>query len=333
LGALLFLVMAVALAAGATSAVPVQEAARCLFRFLTGQGPAGLDDTAYEIVVQIRLPRVLLGALVGLCLSAAGAALQGLLMNPLADPYVLGISAGAAVGAVAAVALGLEAVLAATLGGFTVPAAAFLAAMASLGIVYALGRQGGRLRMETFLLAGVAMGAFAWAAMTALLAVRGEAAQQILFWLLGSLSLREQYVLPLAVVTLAAWAVLAAHGQALNLLTLGEESAAQLGLNVERARWWIILGAALATAGAVSVSGVIAFVGLIVPHLVRRVLGADHRVLMIAAPLAGASFLVAADALARTVPVISPIQNLPVGVVTALLGGPFFIYLLRRRAL
>jgi len=323
---LLFGVCAVALAVGTSTAVPVAEAARCLFRFLSGQGPRGPADTAYDIVIGIRLPRVAVGALVGLCLAGAGTSLQGLLLNPLADPYVIGVSAGAAVGAVAAILFNLEGAL----GGAAVPGAAFLSALLTLGVVYGLGRRSGRLRMESFLLAGVAVGAFAWAAMTALMAVRGEAAQQMLFWLLGSLSLREQYVLPLAVVAGVAWALLIAHGKALNLLTLGEESAAQLGVDVDRARFWIITGAALATAGAVSVSGVIAFVGLIVPHMARRVLGPDHRVLLVAAPLAGASFLVLADTAARAVPVASPIQNLPVGVVTALLGGPFFLYLLRR---
>lgn len=324
---LLLGVMAVALAAGTTTTVSVPEVVRSMVRLVLGQGPAGPDDTAYEIVTAIRLPRVLLGALVGLCLAAAGAALQGLLLNPLADPYVTGISAGASVGAVAAIVLGWETLL----GGAAVPAAAFAAALVTLGIVYGLGRRAGRLRMETFLLAGVAMGAFAWAVITALLALRGEAAQQMLFWLLGSLSLREQYVAPLAVLAAVAWGLLLRHSHALNLLTLGEEGAAQLGLRVEPARRWLVLGAALATAGAVSVSGIIAFVGLVVPHAARRLFGADHRVLLVAAPLAGAGFLVAADALARVIPVVSPIQSLPVGVVTALVGGPFFLYLLRRR--
>jgi iron complex transport system permease protein len=326
LTALLFVVCAVALTIGTTVAIPVSTTARCLLQWATGQAPPPGSDVAYEIVTSVRLPRVLLGALVGLCLTAAGTALQGLLLNPLADPYVIGVSAGAAVGAVATVILGLGMAL----GGGAVPLGAFIAALATLAIIYALGRQSGRLRMESFLLAGVALGAFAWAAMTTLLALHGEAMQEMLFWLLGSLALREQYVLPLAVVAAIAWPILIAHGQALNLLTLGEESAAQLGVSVDRARVWILLGAALATAGAVSVSGVIAFVGLIVPHVVRRLVGSDHRVLMVAAPLAGASFLVGADTLARAVPVVSPIQQLPVGVVTALLGGPFFIYLLRR---
>ncbi len=164
--------------------------------------------------------------------------------------------------------------------------------------------------------------------MTALLALKGTNAEEILFWLLGNLGQRERYLLPLALVTLIAWPLLIAHGRALNLLTLGEESAAQLGIPVERARTLLIIGTALATAGAVSVSGIIAFVGLIVPHAARRLFGPDHRVLLIAAPLAGASFLVLADTLARIAP---GGQNLPVGVVTALVGGPFFLYLLRQR--
>lgn len=325
--ALLFGVMALAVTVGSTTEVSFGEAVRCLYRAVTLQGPAGDQDLAYEIVVTYRLPRVLIGALVGLCLAASGASLQGLLMNPLADPYVIGISAGAAVGAVVAVVWNLENAL----GGAAVPACAFLAAMGALALVYALGRRGGRLKMESFLLAGVAMGAFAWAVMTAILAIHGESTEKILWWLLGSLSFREPYIAPLALIALVSWAILVAHAHALNLLTLGEEGAAQLGVTVDRARFWIIVGAALATAGAVSVSGVIAFVGLIVPHLVRRVAGPDHRVLLVAAPLAGASFLVMADTVARAIPVVTPIQSLPVGVITALLGAPFFVYLLRRK--
>ena len=320
---LLLVISVLALGFGSSNVVSPAEAARCVLRALTGQGPTGPDDMAYEIVVNLRLPRVIIGALVGLCLTAAGTALQGLLRNPLADPYVSGISAGASVGAVAVVITGMDRAL----GGMGVPAGAFAAAMGTLLLVYSLGKQGGRLSLEGFLLAGVAVGAFAWAAMTAMLALKGEAAQQILFWLLGSLALREQYVVPLALVTAVAWPVLIVHGRALNLLTLGEESAAQLGVPVDRARAWIIVGTALATAGAVSVSGIIAFVGLIVPHVMRRLLGPDHRVLLVAAPLAGASFLVLADTVARVAP---GGQNLPVGVVTALIGGPFFVYLLSR---
>jgi iron complex transport system permease protein len=324
---LLFLSFSAALAVGTTTAVSPGQTGRSLLLALTGRGPQPGVDPLYDIVIGIRLPRVCIGALVGLCLAGSGTALQGLLLNPLADPYVIGISAGAAVGAVAVVMFGGGSAL----GGAGVPAGAFLAALLTLALIYSLGRKEGRLRIESFLLAGVAVGAFAWAAMTTLLAVHGAQAPEILFWLLGSLSLREQYVLPLAVVTAVSWPILIAHGQALNLLTLGEESAAQLGLHVDRARFWIIVAAALATAGAVSVSGVIAFVGLIIPHILRRIVGPDHRVLLVAAPLAGASFLVIADAAARAVPVVSPIQNLPVGVVTALLGGPFFVYLLRKR--
>jgi iron complex transport system permease protein len=324
LSVLLAAVSLISLAFGsAGDAVPLSDVTRAVSESLTGKTPAP-DDLAYEIVIGLRLPRVIVGALVGLCLSAAGTALQGLLRNPLADPYVTGISAGGSLGAVAMVVLGLDGLV----GGAALPAGAFVAAMATLALVYALGRRQGRLSLEGFLLAGVAVGAFAWAAMTALLALKGTNAEEILFWLLGNLGQRERYVLPLALVTLIAWPLLFVHGRALNLLTLGEESAAQLGVPVERARTLLIVGTALATAGAVSVSGIIAFVGLIVPHAARRLFGPDHRVLLIAAPLAGASFLVLADTLARVAP---GGQNLPVGVVTALVGGPFFLYLLRQR--
>ncbi len=305
---------------------PPATVARMLWLALLQQPPTGDERGIYEIVVAIRLPRVMIGALVGVCLATAGTTLQGLLLNPLADPYIIGVSSGAALGATVAVSLGIDT----WAGGLAVPACAFLAAMLCLALIYALGRRAGRLRLESFLVAGVAVGAFAWAGITAGLALAGEDTQRIVFWLMGSLSLRDQYLAPLAIVVAAAWPVLTLQSYRLNLLTLGEEPARQLGVPVERTRLILIVTAAMLTAAAVSVSGMIGFVGLMMPHIMRRIVGPDHRVLIPTVALAGAAFLVLADTAARLVPLASPIGELPVGVVTALIGAPFFIYLLRR---
>jgi len=281
-----------------------------------------------RIVREIRLPRVVLAALVGASLSLAGAAFQGLLRNPLADPYIVGTSSGAACGAAIAIVLGLS-------SSFDVawparPLFAFVGALATMYFVFALSRVDGRLPVDTFLLAGVVVGSFLWAFVSFLMAASHGKMQEIVFWLMGDLSMASwpmiRMMAPYFVIGAVALLLLSHR---LNLLSIGEESAAALGVEVERTKLIIVVFASLLTAAAVSVSGLIGFVGLMVPHLTRSIWGPDHRVLLPACALGGAAFLVLADTAAR---LMSPAE-IPVGVLTALFGGPFFFVILRRRLL
>jgi iron complex transport system permease protein len=283
--------------------------------------PDGVGTPDYVILFRTRVPRVLLGAVVGGALGTAGAALQGVLQNPLACPHVLGISAGAAVAGVLALVLGA--------GSATVPLAAFAGGLGAIAVVFFTARAGGRTTPHAILLVGVVFNAVAAALLMLIEALASYTEMQgVLFWILGSLSTQSYALVGVAALYSGlglAWLV--RHGQDLNLLAAGEEGAAQLGVDVERARRAVFVAASLLVGAAVSVAGMIGFVGLIVPHLLRLVLGPDHRLLIPASFLGGAVFLVWADALARTV--LGPVE-LPVGVVTALAGGPFFVILLRR---
>jgi iron complex transport system permease protein len=328
---LLILVLAVLLAL-TTGGASLRSAlvARVLWLRLTdGAALAAVEPSwAASVVLDIRLPRVIVGAAVGGSLALAGVAAQGLLMNPLADPYILGVSSGAAFGASTA----MISRFGERWGGLGVPAAAFAGAAATLTVVYALGRSAGRLSLHRFLLAGVVVGAFLWAAITLVLSLAGQDVQRLLYWLLGSLNGREWRHLAMIGPALGiSWTVLFLFARDLNLMSLGEETAHSLGVSPERAKLLILGAAALATAAAVAVSGIIGFVGLMVPHIVRRLVGADHRVLLPVAALVGAAFLVLADTVARSAVVASTLGELPVGVVTALAGAPFFIYLMRTR--
>jgi iron complex transport system permease protein len=285
--------------------------------------PGGAASPDYVILVRTRLPRVLLGAVVGGCLGASGAALQALLANPLACPHLLGISGGAAVAGVIALVVGADAV------SPLVPLAAFAGALGAIAVVAFGARAGGRTTPYAILLVGVVFNALATAVLMLVNALASYVqAQGVLFWMMGSLS-TQSYTLVAAgaFYGLAGLAWLLLHAQDLNLLAAGEEAAQQLGVDLERTRRGVFVAASLLVGAAVSLSGMIGFVGLIVPHLLRLVLGPDHRLLLPASFLGGAAFLVWADTLARTV--LGPME-LPVGVVTALTGGPFFLYLLRR---
>ena len=279
-----------------------------------------------RILLEFRLPRVLLAALVGASLSLAGTAFQGVLRNPLADPYIVGTSAGAAVGASLAIVAGLGGGVGSA--GMAKPFLAFVGALITMYLVYRLAEVDGHLPVESFLLAGVVVGSFLWAFVSFTLAAARTRMEEIVLWLMGDLSSADYshvgLVLPYLIFGGAA---LFAFSHAMNLLSVGEESAAHLGVAVERTKIWIIVFASLVTAAAVSVSGLIGFVGFMVPHAVRSLWGADHRITLPAAALAGAVFLVLADLAARLL--LSPAQ-VPVGVITALLGGPFFFVILRR---
>lgn len=289
-------------------------------------GPAAIPFAELgtsPIVRDLRLPRALLAFLVGGALATAGTGLQGLLRNPLADPFLLGLSGGAGLGAVLAIALGWG-------GPWGLPVAAFAGAVGAMVLVYRLGLVGGgALDPRTMLLAGVAVGAFAAAVTTAIVSL-AEASQlrNAFLWLWGGLSGASwQTLAVLAAYVPVPLAVLAAAARPLDLLALGEEPARYLGADVERVKRRVYLAASLLTAAAVAVSGVIGFVGLLVPHLARLVWGHRHRALLPAAFLGGGTLLTLADTLARTV--VAP-RELPVGIVTALVGVPVFALLLRR---
>lgn len=294
-------------------------------RAAIGLGGVATDQQADAIVWEVRLPRILCAAMVGALLAMAGVALQGLLMNPLADPHTIGASSGAAVGAAAAEVIGFAALV----GGLAGVAAAFVAALASAVLVYSLARVGGRVSVHTVLLAGVVVGTLLWSLIPLLmvLAGRGDDLQRIYFYLIGSLQgadwTRVWLLAPFVAITGAA---LLWWFRELNIMTFGEETAHHLGVPVESFKRRVMGIGALATAGAVSVAGIIGFVGLVVPHMARGVVGPDHRRLLPVSAALGASLLMASDMVVRVW-----LNEMPVGVVTAVIGAPLFCVLLRRR--
>ena len=283
---------------------------------LSGTGEAG--ETA-RLVASLRAPRVLLAALVGGCLALAGAALQALLKNPLADPFLLGTSGGAAAGAALAALAGFSPLVS--------PAAAFAGAVASSIAVAALARRGGRLDLQRLLLAGLIANAFFSAVLLGVFSVAsGQTARTMLFWMMGSLAdATPGKALALAPYAAAGFAVLLAFAARLNLFAVGEENAAALGVDVESSKRIVFLAASLLTGAAVAFAGIIGFVGLLVPHAVRAAVGNDQRTLLPVSAVAGAALLVAADAVSRGA--FAPAE-LPVGAVTAAIGAPVFAWLL-----
>ncbi len=283
--------------------------------------------SAGVILLQVRLPRVLLSFLVGSSLAAVGVGLQALLRNPLADPYVLGISSGAALGAAVAILLGIGTSMVAL---SALPLCAFLGGLLSLLVVYRVAMSYGRLPVHTLLLAGVILNAmFSALVMFISSMLDPSRAYGMMFWLMGNLSAPSYSTLTVLSLYLAVGGLLLIRQvRALNLLTLGEETARSLGVDVEAVKKVIFFTSALLTGAVVSVSGLIGFVGLVVPHAVRLVLGPDHRLLLPASALVGGAFLMSADTVARSL--LAPAE-IPVGVVTALAGGPVFMYLLMHR--
>ena len=288
----------------------------------------GLDFSSFTrtellVIEQIRLPRIVVGALVGMALGVAGATMQGLFRNPMADPGIIGVSAGGAVGAVTAIATGITGLF-----FLALPAFAFIGAMGASFLVYGIAAIGGRFSMATLLLAGVAVNAFLGAIVSAIIILLPDngALREILFWLAGGLDSRSwEHVRISAPLILAGAAVIVIMTRDLNLLTLGDDEARSMGIRVGVTRVTLLGAAALVTGSAVAVSGAIAFVGLVTPHILRLVLGPDHRVLVPMSALGGAAFVILADTVARTV--IQPAE-LPVSIITAFVGAPFFIFLL-----
>jgi iron complex transport system permease protein len=326
---ILLFVVIVALKFGA---VPVSLYAfgRDLLRVLLGQSSQISSD--YGLIIQnIRLPRIILGIIVGASLSVAGTSFQALLRNPLADPYVLGVSSGAALGAILALIAEPHLNLSPAIAAFLSPLCAFLGATATIAAVYFLGLRNGQIDSATLLLAGVITGSFLSAIILFLLStVASGNTRGMAFWLMGNLSASFQknvYWLLTIGFFVAAGAIYTTAGD-LNLLLSGEKEALHLGVDVRRVRLVVYVAASLLTGLAVSVSGAVGYVGLIVPHIMRLIFGSDHRTLIPTAALGGAIAVVFADTLARIL--VAP-SELAVGAVTAVVGAPMFIYLLRRR--
>lgn len=291
---------------------------------ITGTTPFSFEvrSTHETIVWSIRGPRIVLGAVVGFALAAAGTVMQGFFRNPMADPSIIGVSAGAAVGAVGFIVLPL-----ANPFGLGLQLFAFSGALIAAFAVYMIATTDGRTPVATLLLAGIAVQMFLGAVISYLILRSGDSMAQAVFWLMGRLhnSTWTEVWLSLPFV-IGFYVLLAVYARDLNVLLLGPEEAHSLGIAVERTKRILLAASSVITAAAVAVSGIIGFVGLIVPHMMRLVVGPDHRILLPTSALAGASFLVATDAVARSGPV-----EIPVGIITAALGAPFFLYLLRTR--
>ncbi len=279
-----------------------------------------LTPTDVTILVTLRLPRIILAAIVGFALAAAGTVMQGFFRNPMADPSIIGVSAGAATGAVAVITFGLSI-------PFGIEIAAIIGALVAAFFVFYVSTEKGHTPVATLLLAGIAVQTFLGATVSLLLLLSGENLRQAIFWLMGHLHTANwtdiSFTLPLVIL---GFSFLFFFTRDLNALYLGEESAHSLGINVEQTKRLLLGVASILTAVAVSVSGIIGFVGLIIPHIMRIIVGPDHRILLPTSALSGAIFLVVADTVAR-----SGVAEVPVGVVTALVGALFFIYLLRNR--
>jgi len=321
LGAVLFVAVVISLRMGAYP-ISAVDIVKTLLSGILGRWEA-IPSEYRSIVFAVRLPRIALGILVGASLSAAGAGFQALLRNPLADPYVLGVSSGAALGAIVSL-------IATPHVPGAIQLAAFAGAAVTIAAVYFLGRRGGQLDSATLLLAGIVAVSFLSAAIMFLMTMLpGRELRGMAFWLMGDLqsppSINSRWLYLLLVIGVGS---IYTTSSDLNLILTGEQEARHLGVNVSRVKLVVYVAASLLTGLAVSVSGAIGYVGLLVPHLMRMMFGSDYRVLIPASALGGAILIVFADMLARTV--VAPTE-LPVGAMTALVGAPVFIYLMRRR--
>jgi len=285
-----------------------------------------LENTPASVILfRIRIPRLILGIVVGAALSSAGVILQGMFRNPLVEPYTLGVSGGAAVAVCLVIVCGLSRT-------FTqiIPLAGFIGAIGAIILVYLIASSGGRLTIPTLLLTGVIVSFLSSSLIMLFMSLaKGEELHGIIFWIMGNLQETNlSFIIIISIIILAGIFISFLFARDLNALILGEEEATHLGIEVERTKKILFILASLLTGVAVSASGVIGFVGLMIPHLIRGVIDADHRILFPASALFGASFLVGADLIARTI--ISP-QELPVGVITGIIGGMIFIYIIRKR--
>jgi iron complex transport system permease protein len=286
-----------------------------------------LDPMHINIVMEIRLPRTLLAMMVGACLAVAGAAFQGFLKNPLADPYTLGVSSGAAVGAVVVLFFGLSLPL---VGRYTLPFVSIITGFLTLFLVIGFARVVQRsMSAETIILAGIIFSSFLGAFISLMISLTGDELRQIINWLMGSVALRGwSYVWMILPCFVIGFILLFFNRHELNALAFGEETARQLGVNLKVRKLMILLGATVVTGGAVAVSGTIGFVGLVIPHLTRLIWGSDHRHLIPLSMFVGAGFLALTDLVARTL--LAPTE-LPIGVITAMIGAPVFALILLRQ--
>lgn len=323
---LLLLSIVLSLSMGAAH-LPVSQVWLILLHQLPGVGDwvqVSWPESSEQIILKVRLPRIVLGLLIGAALSLAGTGFQGVLRNPLADPYTLGVASGASVGAAFLILFGLQVAL----GQWTVPLVAFTTGLLSLWAVFRLANFQGKHQMETVILAGVVVSAFLSAIVSFMVSMSTKVINEIIYWTMGSLTLRGwSYSLVMLPYLVIGFLVLLAYARALNLFALGERQAAHLGVNVDRTKKVVLIVSTLLTAAAVSVSGVVGFVGLITPHLVRLIVGPDYRLIVPLSVLAGGLYVVWADTIARMA--LSPTE-VPLGVVTAFLGAPFFAYLLSK---
>nr|WP_272876575.1 iron chelate uptake ABC transporter family permease subunit [Clostridium sp. Cult1] len=304
-----FLTVIISISAGAVK-IPLQE----IINVFTGNG----DETSRTIIFNLRLPRIIGAAVVGMGLSVVGAFFQGLLRNPMADPYVLGISSGAAFGATIAIILGL--------GLFGLSFLAFISSLAVVIFVYTISKTGSKVSMTTMLLAGIAISAFISAIISLLMLLNHDEFTRIVFWTMGGFSLTNWNSIAFsAPIIIIGSFVMYVFSRDLNAILTGEEVAEHLGVNTEFIKKIILVLGSLVTATAVSVGGIIGFVGLIVPHVSRLIVGPDNRILVPFSALSGAIFLTLADTLARFI--LRPTE-VPIGIITATFGGPFFLYLL-----
>jgi iron complex transport system permease protein len=324
IGALLL--AAILAAAFGSVSIPVRDVLRIILARLSFPGITVDWPATYEtIIFQIRLPHLVLIALTGMALGGSGAAYQGLFRNPLADPYIIGVASGAGLGAVAAMSISWPDTF---LGMAAIPVAAFLGAMVTVFLVYTLAKIGQSTPVTTLILAGVALGTFTSSITSLIMILSTEDLYRAITWLMGGFGIGGWLpvfaMLPYLILGLGTLIVL---GRPLNVLQFGDDQAQQLGLNVERFKLIIVIAASLVAAGAVSFSGIIGFIGLIVPHVVRMLWGADYRRLIPLATIGGGAVLLGADIVSRTI--MAP-QDLPVGIVTSILGAPFFLWLLRK---
>ncbi|MBY0121194.1 iron ABC transporter permease [Bacillus sp. S/N-304-OC-R1] len=323
----LFIAMLLGISIGTVS-VPAMDILNIIGAEIFRYTPNELIESMYaNIVMNIRLPRVILAGLVGASLAIAGAAFQGLLRNPLADPYTLGVSSGASVGAVITLFFGISIPY---VGLFTLPLLSILSSFITIFFVLLFARQVERsMKVETIILTGIIFSSFLGAFISLMIALTGEELRQIIGWLLGSVSMRGwayiKIILPFFIIGSA---ILLLNSHELNAMSFGEERAQHIGVNVQRRKMMILLAGSMLTGAAVAVSGTIGFVGLVIPHLTRLLWGPDHKHLLPLSILTGSGFLILADLIARTI--ISPTE-LPIGVITALIGAPVFAIILMNR--
>ncbi len=326
-GALVLAAAAAVSASQGTVDIPFPAVVDILLSRLPGYPASAEHPAAWDTILwQLRFPRIALAAIVGAGLAVSGAAYQGLFKNPLADPYLVGVASGAGLGATVVLLTGVPLML----GGFSLlPIAAFAGGLLTVMAAYAVARSASGAPLTTLILAGVAISALAGAVSSLLLIRSDPDLRPLLSWLMGSFISAEWSTSAVVLLYLApSLAILLGFARVLNVLQLSEEHAAVLGVDVEKVKLALIAAATLATAAAVSFNGLIGFVGLVAPHVVRRLWGVDYRVIIPTSAIVGAAFMVLADMVARTV--ASP-SELPVGVVTAFCGAPFFLYVLKRR--